>query len=63
MNISRGFLIIGCLYLIVGISFGIMMGGSGDTTMTPVHAHLNLRNGCGRLGHDKIDTVNNATGS
>ena len=42
MNISRGFLIIGCLYLIVGISFGIMMGGSGDTTMTPVHAHLNL---------------------
>lgn len=42
MNISRGFLIIGCLYLIVGISFGIMMGGSGDTTMVPVHAHLNL---------------------
>jgi hypothetical protein len=42
MNISRGFLIIGSLYLLVGIGFGMYMGGSGDHTLAPVHAHINL---------------------
>jgi hypothetical protein len=30
------------LYLIVGISIGIMMGASHDFTLRPVHAHINL---------------------
>lgn len=42
MNISRMFLCIGSLYLLVGIGFGIYMGASGNTTMIPLHAHLNL---------------------
>jgi hypothetical protein len=42
MNISRGFLVIGSLYLLVGIGFGMYMGGSGDHTLAPVHAHINL---------------------
>lgn len=42
MNISRGFLVIGSLYLLVGIGFGMHMGASGDHTMAPVHAHINL---------------------
>ena len=42
MNLSRGFLIAGAVYLIVGIGFGAYMGGSGDHTLAPVHAHINL---------------------
>lgn len=42
MSISRGFLVTGALYLVVGILFGAYMGGSGDRTLTPVHAHINL---------------------
>lgn len=42
MNISRNFLVIGVLYLIVGICFGIYMGASDDHTLAPVHAHINL---------------------
>jgi hypothetical protein len=42
MNISRGFLVIGSLYLLVGIGFGMHMGASGDHSMAPVHAHINL---------------------
>jgi hypothetical protein len=42
MNISRAFLVIGSLYLVVGISIGMYMGGSGDHTLIPVHAHINL---------------------
>jgi hypothetical protein len=42
MNISRGFLGIGSIYLIVGIGLGSYMGGSGDHTLAPVHAHINL---------------------
>jgi hypothetical protein len=30
------------LYLIVGVAIGIMMGASGDFTLRPVHAHINL---------------------
>lgn len=42
MNISRNFIVIGALYLIVGIVMGSYMGGSGDHTLAPVHAHINL---------------------
>lgn len=42
MNISRGFLVIGGLYLLLGITLGSYMGGSGDHSLSPVHAHINL---------------------
>jgi len=42
MNIARGFLIAGSLYLIIGIGFGIHMGASQDHTFAPLHAHINL---------------------
>lgn len=42
MNVSRGFLVIGSLYLFVGILFGMYMGGSGNHELAPVHAHINL---------------------
>ncbi|MCX7289074.1 MAG: hypothetical protein NTW20_16405 [Rhodobacterales bacterium] len=42
MNISRGFIIMGAVYLLVGIGFGSYMGGSGDHSLAPVHAHINL---------------------
>ena len=42
MNVSRGFLLMGAVYLVVGVGFGMYMGGSGDTSMVPVHAHINL---------------------
>lgn len=42
MNISRNFMVIGSLYLLVGILLGSYMGGSGDHTLAPVHAHINL---------------------
>jgi hypothetical protein len=42
MNISRGFLVTGAVYLVVGILFGAYMGGSGDHKLAPVHAHINL---------------------
>ncbi|MBI1173000.1 hypothetical protein GC209_16530 [bacterium] len=42
MNISRLYLVIGSLYLIVGIVLGMYMGGKQDFTLAPVHAHINL---------------------
>ncbi len=42
MNVSRGFLVMGALYLLVGVLFGMYMGGSGDHSLAPVHAHINL---------------------
>ena len=42
MDISRGFLVMGAVYLVVGIVMGAYMGGSGDHSLTPVHAHINL---------------------
>lgn len=42
MNISRGFLVIGSLYLLVGMGLGMHMGASGDHSLSPVHAHINL---------------------
>ena len=42
MNISRLYLVIGSLYLLVGIVLGMYMGGKQDFTLAPVHAHINL---------------------
>ena len=42
MNISRSFMVMGAVYLVVGILFGMYMGGSGDHSLAPVRAHINL---------------------
>lgn len=42
MNVSRGFMVTGPIYLAVGIVFGAYMGATNDQTFLPVHAHLNL---------------------
>jgi hypothetical protein len=42
MDISRSFLLTGAVYLIAGILFGAYMGASGDHSLAPVHAHINL---------------------
>ncbi|MFN0113356.1 MAG: hypothetical protein ACKVPY_01620 [Paracoccaceae bacterium] len=42
MNITRSFLIIGGLYLLLGIALGTIMSGRGDFTLAPLHAHINL---------------------
>ena len=42
MNIARNFLVTGVLYLVVGLVMGMYMGGSGDRSLSPVHAHINL---------------------
>ena len=42
MNVSRNFILAGAVYLLIGISFGIHLGATGDHTMAPLHAHINL---------------------
>jgi cbb3-type cytochrome oxidase subunit 1 len=42
MNVSRGFLVIGPIYLAIGIMLGSYMGATNDHALLPVHAHLNL---------------------
>lgn len=42
MSITRLFMQIGSLYLVLGICLGIFMGASGDHTISPLHAHINL---------------------
>ena len=42
MNISRNFIVIGALYLIVGVALGMHMGASGDHSLSALHAHINL---------------------
>ncbi len=42
MNVSRNFAVVGAVYLIIGVLLGMYMGGSGDHTLAPVHAHINL---------------------
>lgn len=42
MSISRKYLIMGAVYLVVGILLGMYMGGSDDHTLAPLHAHINL---------------------
>lgn len=42
MQISRNFMVIGVAYLLLGIGLGMYMGGSGDHSLAPLHAHINL---------------------
>ncbi len=42
MNVSRGFLSIAPIYLIIGMLIGGYMGASQDHTLAPAHAHINL---------------------
>ncbi len=42
MNVARGFLLIGILYLLVGMGLGMYMGPTEDFRLAPVHAHINL---------------------
>ncbi|MCP5075049.1 MAG: cytochrome-c oxidase [Rhodobacteraceae bacterium] len=42
MNVSRSFLVMAVVYLLIGMVMGMYMGGSGDHTLAPVHAHINL---------------------
>jgi cbb3-type cytochrome oxidase subunit 1 len=42
MNVSRLFLIIAVVYLIIGMVLGMMMGSSGDYAQRTTHAHINL---------------------
>jgi hypothetical protein len=42
MNISRNFLVIASIYILIGMILGSYMGGSGDRTLAPLHAHMNL---------------------
>lgn len=42
MSITRLFMGIGSLYLLLGIGLGMYMAGSGDRTYVPLHVHINL---------------------
>jgi hypothetical protein len=42
MRVSRNFMVVGSVYILVGVLLGMYMGGSGDHTLYPVHAHINL---------------------
>ena len=42
MNVSRYFLLIGSLYLLIGIGIGMYMGAAQDHRLVPAHAHINL---------------------
>lgn len=42
MNLSRNFIAIGSLYIIVGVAIGIYMGASNNHDLVPLHAHVNL---------------------
>ncbi|MEO6298272.1 MAG: hypothetical protein ABIV25_00750 [Paracoccaceae bacterium] len=42
MNISRAFLILGSIWILVGIPIGMYMGPTQDITLMPLHAHINL---------------------
>lgn len=42
MNVSRNFLVIGAIYLIVGLIIGSWMSMTEQFVITPVHAHMNL---------------------
>lgn len=42
MNVFRNFLLIGGLYLLVGLVMGLYMGAAGDMSQASLHAHINL---------------------
>ena len=39
---SRQWFKLAALYFAVGVTLGVVMGASGDHTLRPVHAHINL---------------------
>jgi hypothetical protein len=41
-RVSAAFFAFGALCLLTGMTMGMQMGGSGDFTLMPAHAHLNL---------------------
>lgn len=41
-GIARGFMAIGVLSALIGMVWGIQMSASGNHTLSPAHAHLNL---------------------
>ena len=41
-RVSAAFFAFGALCLLAGMTMGMQMGGSGDFTLMPAHAHLNL---------------------
>lgn len=42
MNISRNFMLIGAIYLVIGIGFGMYMSITANYAYAPLHAHINL---------------------
>lgn len=42
MNIPRSFILVGIVYLVLGVVLGMYMGASGKHATAPAHAHLNL---------------------
>jgi len=42
MNVARNFLVMGSLYLVIGIAIGMYMGATGIHDLAIVHAHINL---------------------
>ena len=42
MSISKNYLVMGAVYLLVGVLLGMYMGGSEDHSLAPLHAHINL---------------------
>ncbi|WP_417525872.1 hypothetical protein [Marinovum sp.] len=40
--LSFAFLLVGTTAVLIGMSWGIQMSASGDHTLSPAHAHLNL---------------------
>lgn len=42
MTISRGFFVIGAVWLLIGMALGMKMAATQDVTLIPVHAHINL---------------------
>lgn len=41
-GLSFNFMVLGALFVVIGMGWGIHMSASGDHTMSPAHAHLNL---------------------
>lgn len=41
-GLARNFMILGVLSVIIGMGWGIQMSASGDHSLAPAHAHLNL---------------------
>jgi hypothetical protein len=41
-RLSRRWFLVAISYLVIGIGLGVFMGASGDHTLYPAHAHINL---------------------